>query len=117
MYEEGDTLVVEVELPGRRPDDIEVSVDPQLLEIRAGAPEVAADRIYRRRERGFGPTCREIPLPVLVRREGVEATLCDGVLRVRMPVEDARPESMRCRVTVGCGIGLRSGASASGEND
>jgi HSP20 family protein len=100
VYEDGDALVVEVELPGLRPQEISVAAEPQLLEIRSEPAEVAAHQVYRRRERDRGSACREIPLPVPVRHDRAEARLRDGVLEVRMPIEREQPGPLRCRVCI-----------------
>jgi HSP20 family protein len=114
VYEDGAMLAVEIELPGVRPEQIEITVDPLVLGIRGRSTEMVADRRYRRRERSAGPFQRDIPLPVPVRREGAEATLCDGVLQVRLAMEKEEIDyDVLRRVPIGGGVAVCSGAFVS----
>lgn len=113
VYEDGSTLAVEVELPGVRPEQIEITVDPLVLRIRGTATELVAERRYRRRERSSGPFHREIPLPVPVRREGAQATLRDGVLEVRLLMEREEVDDVRRRIPIGGGVAVPAGALVS----
>ena len=113
VYEDGNTLAVEVELPGVRPEQIEITVDPLVLGVRGMSRNVVEDRRYRRRERGVGPFHRDIPLPVPVRREGAEATLRDGVLRVRLLMEKEEIDDLLRHVRIDGGVAVHSGAVVS----
>ena len=92
VYEEGDALVVEADLPGVAAREVEVIVDARRVRIRGVRKEAPSARAYHRNERGQGDFEREIPLPREVRSRRAEATLRDGVLRVRMLTVERQPE-------------------------
>jgi HSP20 family protein len=84
VYSEGDDLVIKVELPGVRPEDVNVSLGETGLTIsgRQVREEKEEGKGYYRRERFAGSFSRVVPLPEEVREEDIEAVLEDGILRV-----------------------------------
>ena len=96
VWDEGDALVAEAELPGLKSEDIDVSVVGNELTIKGERkPLTEAGVSYHRHERGTGSFTRVLRLPVEVNAENVQATLRDGVLNVRMPkAEVAKPRKI-----------------------
>ncbi len=95
IWEDDEALYVEAELPGMALEDIEIYVtrDNQLtIRGERKAPQVEKGT-WHRRERMFGSFTRVITLPVEVDAEKVEATLHNGLLRIRLP----KAESARAR--------------------
>lgn len=92
LYEEGRTLVVLVNLPGFRREDVQLHAYQSLLIIRGQSSETAvADASgYHLRERSLGAVHRALPLPFPIQAEGIKATLRDGVLRIALPLEGKR---------------------------
>jgi len=90
IWEDGETLYAEAELPGVSMDDLEVSVEGRELTIR-GRREAGngRERTFHRRERGSGEFARRINLPVDIEADKVEASLKDGVLMIHMPKAQA----------------------------
>jgi len=90
--DEGFTL--HVELPGVAPEDVEVSLEENVLTI-AGERRFYDDRDvdgFRRIERNFGRFHRAVRMPDRVDANRVGATFRDGLLRVTVPkAEDAKP--------------------------
>ena len=90
VWEEGDKLLAEAEVPGLKMDDLEVTVQGDELTIKgerqAGEEE---DVTYHRRERGLGRFSRVIRLPVEVNADKVQATLREGVLTITLPKAEA----------------------------
>jgi HSP20 family protein len=87
-----DEIVVTADVPGFESGDLNVSVDDDLLTIRAesGADEAADDGTYVRRERRHRAMRRTIRLPAPVDADAASATYRNGVLAVRLPaVADA----------------------------
>ncbi|MCG8590577.1 MAG: Hsp20/alpha crystallin family protein [Proteobacteria bacterium] len=115
-FEQGEDLVVETELPGVAPGDIQILVDADVLCLRGRKPGARKDvsRLYHRQERTLGGFAREVPLPGRVRREGVEATLRDGVLTVRMRMEKVEIDVLPLRVPIGRGLGSEHEAATEG---
>jgi HSP20 family protein len=79
---------VTVDIPGVSREQLIVSVTGDALTIRGerGAPRSQAG-VMRLEERRKGPILRTIALPPRARREGIEATLRDGVLTIAIPTD------------------------------
>ena len=81
--------VVEVDLPGLKPEEIQLRVDSDGFSISGQrAPRPAGGKRVRV-ERPSGAFVRQLPLPQDVYGE-IHATFCDGVLELRVP--RARPD-------------------------
>ncbi len=98
LWEDGGNYVIEADVPGFRMTDIEVSMLGDEVTIKgtrkAATPENAT---LLRRERRDGEFERTFTLPKAVTSDKVEATLNDGVLRVRLPL---KPEAQPRRIEV-----------------
>lgn len=92
VIDAGDKIVVVMELPGVRKEDIDIRVLENRLIVSAERKE--EERIeregYLRKERYFGKFHIEIPLPTRVVPEKTRARYANGVLEIELPKE--RPE-------------------------
>lgn len=90
VWDDGQRLCAEAEVPGFKMDDLEVSVTGDQLTIK-GRRESKTENgtSFHRRERRTGEFTRTLTLPVDVDADKVEATLKDGVLTVVMPKAEA----------------------------
>jgi HSP20 family protein len=94
IYETGDSLVVEAELPGIDIKDIDVTVDDGVLTIRGERKheKEVTDENYHRVERAWGFFQRSIKLPADALSGDVKASYEAGVLKVTVPkTEPPRP--------------------------
>ncbi len=93
VWDAGDALCVEAELPGVKMEELEVYAVGNELTLKGRRPAPTDERIaYHRRERGTGDFSRVLLLPVEVDADRVEATLKDGVLTIKLPkAEAAKP--------------------------
>ena len=82
VRETGDSVLVDVELPGVHPAAVEVTLAGHMLTITAPIESVAEEGEVRRRERPRGRFRRAIPLPVSVDSDKVDAESKHGLLRV-----------------------------------
>lgn len=80
-------IKVSAELPGMDENDIDVSLTKDTLTIRGEKKEEREDKgkDYYRMERSYGSFSRNIPLPVEVNTDKVEATFKKGILYVTLP--------------------------------
>ena len=86
MYEEKGKLVVKTELPGINEKDLEVTLEENMLTIKAEKKEeVAEDATHHARERYYGKYVRSISLPFHVDGDKVSATFENGILELRLP--------------------------------
>lgn len=79
---------VSVELPGMRKEDIDISLDDNVLTV-SGERKITRDeeegRRFHRVESRFGSFSRSLPLPNIIDRENVEASYENGVLNITIP--------------------------------
>ena len=87
VVKDGDSLVVTASVPGTTKDDIDVSVDENVLTIKAETSSSSSDESegYLLRERRTGSYYRAIKLPETVDYENAESTFQNGVLTIKLP--------------------------------
>lgn len=89
-----DRYVIRAELPGLDPEnDIEVTVEGQILTIRAERRQ--QDNELYRSEFRYGSLARVVRLPARVDAADVAARYDKGVLEVSVPVGEVKPEGTR----------------------
>lgn len=99
LRDEGERLVLRVELPGWADDELDVSLERDVLTLR-GAHEVEVPEGFqaRHRERRGARFARTFALPVPVDADRAEATLEQGVLTLTLPkAAGARPTKVTVR--------------------
>ncbi len=89
MYETDDELVVVMELPGVKKEDIVLNVTPSSLEVTAELKEEKEEgnRKYHKKERIMRKYYRNITLPTKVSVDNVDAKYENGMLIVRFKKE------------------------------
>jgi len=102
VKEDADAYTVHLEVPGVSQDNINITLQDDVLTI-SGIKEQKHDSNegrFRRVERSYGSFSRSISLPRGVDGNCVVANLEDGVLEVRLPKrEEARPRQINIGVT------------------
>lgn len=96
-FQEGDTLVVRVEMPGLDPDkDVEITVSDATLRIKAERRQETKteDKLGYRSEFRYGSFVRSVALPAGADPGQVKAAYNDGILEVRVTVS---PEAAQAR--------------------
>jgi HSP20 family protein len=102
ISERRDAYVVTVEVPGVKPEDLDITLEDGLLTIQGERQftSESSEEQYHRVERSSGAFRRSITLPAHVMADAVEASMEDGVLRILVPkAEEAKPK--RIQVTPG----------------
>lgn len=96
VWDQNDSIVVEMELPGVKNDQIDISVTGAELLLRVNRPDDAQEGVvFHRRERAVGTFSRSLRLPVDVDSSRVEAELRNGVLTITLPkAESAKPRKI-----------------------
>jgi len=100
ISEQKNAYVVTAEVPGVKPEDLDVTLEDGLLTIQGErrSEEESTDRQYHRVERRFGSFRRSITLPSQVDADRIEASYADGVLQVTVPkAESAKPKKIDVR--------------------
>jgi len=100
LWEDGDVLHLEAELPGLEMKDVEIYVTGhnQLTVKGERKPPELENAVQHRQERGFGSFVRTVTLPVAVDENKIEARFDNGVLHLSMPKhETARPRKIEIK--------------------
>ena len=100
VREEDGALVLTADVPGVRPDDIQVSLDQRVLTIAGQRKEPTRERpaTFHRAERAWGGFERRFALPTDVDGGAIEASYDAGVLTVRLPKRaEARPRTIEVK--------------------
>lgn len=100
-YRENGNLVVKAEVPGVKPEELEITVKDNVLEIRGETK--AEDEVKREdyicRERRYGSFRRAVVLPAEAEGDKADATFEDGLLTVTIPVaEEPQPETVKVEI-------------------
>jgi HSP20 family protein len=100
VWEDGQSVYAEAELPGVSHDDLDVSVVGNELTIKGSRKPMESKGVsYHRQERQVGEFTRVLTLPVDVDADSVQASLKDGVLQIKMPKSHAaRPKKIDVKV-------------------
>lgn len=98
MYETDDEVVVEADVPGVKPEEIDVQVAGNVLTIKGEwkekKKEEKASYIYW--ERSFGRFRRSVTLPADVDMDKAEAEFEHGVLTLTLPkLETIKPKTIK----------------------
>ena len=107
IFENKDSIVLEAELPGLSPENVDISIDNNVLTLHGERKFEKKDEgdNFHRVERSYGSFTRSFTLPPTVSSENVDANFENGVLRVQLSKkEEARPRR----------IEIKSGAKAIG---
>lgn len=107
IWETDEAIEVVAALPGVRPDDVDIAVVGNVLNIKASAhePEAAqTQRNYFRRELQYGSYARSFSLPVSVEPDKAEARYEHGMLYLTLPkAESVRPKQIKIAAVAGNG--------------
>ena len=98
VAETADAFIVEASLPGIKPEDLDITLENNVLTI---SGEVRQEHSsgekpnYHRIERRYGRVQRSISLPTQVAADQVQATLNNGILRLEVPkAETVKPRKI-----------------------
>ena len=96
VVREENKITVKADVPGYKTDEVKIEVADDILTISGEHVETKEekDKDYVRRERRYGSFSRSIALPRHVDASKIDATCCDGVLDLTVPLpsaEQAKP--------------------------
>lgn len=98
VLEDDDKVTVQVEVPGMKKDDFDISLQEDVLTISGERKSESGKREGEsfRRERRFGSFRRSVTLATPVKGDAVKADYQDGILTVTLPkAEDAKPRKIQ----------------------
>jgi HSP20 family protein len=102
IFEEPELVRIVAEVPGVKPEDVQILVEGNVLTIQGTKEQVAerkAEKVHRY-ERTYGSFERSFTLPATVDAEHIKATYEMGVLTLVLPkVEKAKPRQIKVEIT------------------
>lgn len=97
IHEDQNSYQLSIDLPGVKPEDIEVTTHNNVLSIRGTRKLVNEDKEQKRSERVYGEFLREFSMPENADLDRIEAKTNHGVLDLNVPkIPKAEPK----RITV-----------------
>jgi HSP20 family protein len=109
VYENGEKVVLKLEIPGIKPEDVDIRVENQSLTVRGERKfeKEEKEENFHRIERRYGSFFRSFSLPTSVDTENVAANYDSGVLKLELK-KKASAQPKQIKIT----SGSANGASA-----
>ena len=101
LSETAEGFLVEAAVPGLKPEDVEITVENNVLTIKGETRQEKEDkqRSFHRIERRFGSFQRSITLPNTVKADAIKAEMDHGVLKLEIPkAEEIKPRKINVSV-------------------
>ncbi len=98
VIENEDSYKVTAELPGVSEDDIDVSLDDNILRIRGEKKEERSDTRFSRYESTYGSFERAIQLPSDVDIDNVQANCKNGILEITLGKSETSTRSRKIQI-------------------
>lgn len=97
IAETKDEYQVSVELPGLKDEDVEISLEDNVLTIKGEKKqeETKEERNYHYAERSYGAFERSISLPDNIKADAISATFNNGVLNISIPKMANPPSTVK----------------------
>lgn len=94
---------VKVDLPGIKPEEVDIQIDNNTLTIRGQRSEESEEKDekkhFHRVERYSGSFSRSVVLPASINEDETAAEFRDGVLKIIVPkTEDAKPRKIKISI-------------------
>ncbi len=101
IYETDEAIILKVELPGIKKDDVSVEVKDNVLTLKGVRTEEKEikEKNYYRKERAFGAFSRSFNLQHRIQPDKIKARFKDGVLKIEIPKpEEEKPKQITVNV-------------------
>ena len=100
IFENQNQIVLEAELPGMKPEDVEISIENNILTLRGERKfeKKAEGDNFHRVERSYGSFTRSFTLPSTVSSENANAVFENGVLHLTLAKrEETKPRRIEIK--------------------
>ena len=101
IVETKNAIVINAEIPGIDPQDINISITGDTLTIKGEKKQEKEekDENYHKIERSYGSFSRSIRIPVDIHSEKIEAKYKNGILKITLPKkEESKPKEIKVKV-------------------
>ncbi len=100
VWEDENTIHVELELPGFRPEEVSVNYEDGLLRIEGERKPIERKGNVYLSERSYGRFTRTFQIPNVVNAGEIQATFKDGVLEIRCAKKpETKPHKIEVKTT------------------
>ena len=103
VIDSGNEYVVKAELAGMKKENVQIEVGTNELSLTARSDvekEVEKGKTYLHRERAFSAFRRYIGFAESIDTEKVSASMNEGILEVKLPKLELKPEKKRAKITI-----------------
>jgi HSP20 family protein len=103
VIDSGNEYVVKAELPGLKKENVEIEVGTNELSLTAKSDvekEEEKGKTYLHRERAFSTFRRYIGFAESVDMEKVSASMAEGILEIKLPKLEHKPEKQSKKITI-----------------
>lgn len=100
VYERDNNLIVRTALPGVKPEDVNVSIEENVLTISGETKDEITehDKVFRREYR-HGSFSRSLLLPENIDTAGIEASFDNGYVKITLPkIAPVKPQALKIPV-------------------
>lgn len=84
IYEDEEKITLEAEVPGMGPEDVDISVDKNILTIKGEKTEETNKKSFWRMERSYGAFTRSFTLPSAIDVDKIIAEYDKGILTIHV---------------------------------
>jgi HSP20 family protein len=102
VYEDGHKIVLKLEVPGIKQDDLDIRIENNTLTVRGERKfeKEEKEENFHRIERRYGAFFRAFTLPTTVNTENVKASYDSGILKLELDKRaEAKPKQIKISVT------------------
>lgn len=102
VFETDSEVVIKAELPGVKPDEVDVSIAEDVVTVKGEHKEEKEEKEanYFRKELRYGSFSRSVRLPASVNSGKAEAVFENGVLTLTLPkAEEVKPRKINVKTT------------------
>lgn len=102
LIEEDDQYIIRTELPGFDKKDVNIELNKDVLMLKAEKKSEEEEKTenYLHRERAYASCQRTINFPKEVDPTKVDATMKNGVLELKIPLREPKPEERMTKVKI-----------------
>jgi HSP20 family protein len=103
VAEKGDVFTIKASLPGINPEDLNVTLEDNVLTVQGEVKEdeTIEEETYHLRERRFGSFSRSLRFPVPVNANEIVAAYENGVLTLTVPkAEQVKPKRIEIKTNI-----------------
>ena len=94
-------VIIEADIPGVKEDDLEIEVGDNFITLRGERLDEVTknEKNYLHREINYGTFERRLPLPTKVKTDEADATIKDGILKIKLlKLEALKPKVIKIKI-------------------